>query len=128
MEAIATHNGMITMLNPETGNHRTIRIRTQPQDSKFKPGERLIGLLTGPDNTNDFHNFGEVNPDGSIKVWYKQRGTVMEQYARMIEHPEVFQEKGIEYLFDTRCRRCNRQLSDPESVRNGIGPTCSGRN
>lgn len=126
--SIATHNGMITMRNPQTGNHRTIRIKTQAQDAKFKPGARIIGLLTGSDNESDYTNFGEVNPDGSIHVWYKKRGTVFERYADMITRADHWeQNKGIEYLFDTRCRRCNLRLTTPESVLNGIGPTCAGR-
>lgn len=125
--SIQTHNGFITMHNRETGGHRTLRIRTQPEDSGFAPGERVIGLLTGSDNESDYRNFGFVKQDGRVIVWKRHRGTVFETYARMIERPEIFEAKGVEYLFDTRCRRCNRTLTEPTSVTSGIGPICSGR-
>ena len=35
--------------------------------------------------------------------------------------------EGYRLLREGRCVRCNRKLTDPESIRTGIGPVCGGR-
>lgn len=122
----ATHNGCITISNRETGEHRTFRIRTQPTESKFAPGKRVVSLLTGPDNSSDYRGFGFVNDDGSITVWRKKRTPVFETYARMLVSPERYTDR-CDYDIEGRCRKCNRKLTVPESIRTGIGPVCAGR-
>jgi len=124
--SIATHNGVVTIFNTKTGNHRTFRIHTQPDDAEFAPGRRIVSQLAGPDNTHDYRSFGFVRDDGTIMVWKKKRGGNYEIYARMLEHPEIFEAKGAVYHFSTVCRRCNRTLTTPESIESGIGPICAG--
>ena len=64
----ATFNGIYTVTNKETGEHRTFAVRTQKEDAKFAPGERIVALLTGPNNEDDYTGFGFVTPAGII-VW-----------------------------------------------------------
>lgn len=123
---LETHNGCLTLFNPATGNHRTIRVITQKKDANFAAGERVIQLLTGPDNTRSYTGFGFVKEGGKINVWRKKQGTEFDRYADMVEHPEKYQEVGIEYKFEGRCRVCNRLLTDPESIELGVGPVCRG--
>lgn len=124
---IFTHNGTLTLENPATGNHRTFKIRTIPADSDFAPGERVVGLLTGPDNTSDYTWFGFVKPERVI-VWKKHRGGVYDTYARMLANPEPWEAKGVVYHWDhVCCRKCGRDLTTPESLESGIGPVCAGR-
>jgi hypothetical protein len=125
--ALGTHNGRITITNPATGQHRTFLIRTQKQDADFAPGERLIGMLTGPDNENDYQFFGFVKAPGRIVLWNRCRTDFYEAVARMIENPERYEPRGIQYEIEGHCRRCNRLLTVPESIQTGIGPTCAGR-
>lgn len=126
---IATHNGEITMHNPETGQHRTIRIKTQPNDANFAPGERIAYLLNGHDNERDYLPFAFVGNDGAIRVWRRYRGegkpSNYELLARMIQNPAPYEKRGITYQFSTTCRRCNRLLTTPTSIANGIGPICA---
>lgn len=123
---IKTHNGVITMKSLRTGEHRTFRIRTMKADAKFLPGKRIIELLQGPDNENDYRSFGMVGDNGRVCLWKKhQSETFYTWVATALEHPEKFLDR-VEFSFEGRCRRCNRLLSDPASVASGIGPTCSG--
>lgn len=126
---IATHNGRITVKNPATGDHRTFRIRTQADDSTFAPGERIVALLTGPDNGTDYQQFGFVKPDGSVILWKKFRNNPLwGTYVNMLRHPQWWTEnRNLQYLYEGRCRRCNRALTDPTSIETGIGPVCGGR-
>lgn len=125
IETIATHNGTITVQNPGTGEHRTFRISTQPDKSKFAPGQRIVSLLTGPNNTEDFTAFGFVGDNGRIILWRNFRTPHYEKLALVLEQPQKAGEKwGLQYLWSARCRRCNHVLTTPDSVRSGLGETC----
>lgn len=125
-----THNGEITVNNPATGNHRTFRIRTISKDSAFAPGRRIVELLTGPDNTSDYRGFAFVDNSGTVYVWRSKRGdgrdrSEFEKFASILNHSNHYAEKhGLEFSFSRRCIRCNRLLTDPESIALGIGPVC----
>ena len=123
--SIASHNGTITIKSP-TGAHRTFQIRTQPADSRFAPGKRVVALLNGPDNESSYQPFGFVSNMG-IQVWRKKQTKTFNTFAQMLERPESFEAKGAEYLFSGKCRICNRKLTVPESIESGIGPICAKR-
>jgi hypothetical protein len=124
---IRTHNGIVTMRSLSTGNHRTFKVWRQPKDSKFFPNERLVGLLQGSDNTNDFQAFGMIGAEGTINLWRKHQGGKFFEWAKAcLESPEKFLHQ-VEFNFEGRCRMCNRPLTTPESVEAGIGPVCDGR-
>lgn len=72
------HDGTITLKNRESGRHRTFRIETRRGAQDAFKGKRTLGLLSGPNNTDDFTDFAFVAdpPDrpGSrpaIIVWKK---------------------------------------------------------
>ncbi len=129
-------NGTYTMTSPK-GGHRTFSIKTQPTDSKFQPGARILALLTGPDNHDDYTGFAFVNDEG-IRVWQSKRGqgderSAYDWYAIMLWSLATrgaesrWNKKGYELLVEGRCLICNRKLTEPESIRTGIGPTCRER-
>lgn len=127
MTSILTHNGTVTVKSLATGDHRTFSVSTQKDDAEFAPGERIVSLLTGPENTSDFTSFGFVKPD-RIVVWRKKRGTEFDRFARLLERLESFESaEKVTVHFESTCRRCNRPLTTPESVESGIGPVCAGR-
>ena len=126
-QSILTHNGLFTVRSIATGEHRTFRVRSQPVEAKFAPGKRVVSVLTGPDNTADYTQFGFVTDQG-IQVWERKRGGKFEEYARMLEKlPQHLADGKVEVHVSCRCRVCNRTLTTPESVRSGIGPVCEGR-
>lgn len=134
---VSTHNGIITMRNPATGRHRTIRIKTQKPDADFAAGERIAALLNGPNNDSDYQQFAFIKPGGRVIVWKRFRGENMaegdgglsqyERLAWMLQDPARYEAQGVEYEFATTCRRCNRTLTTPESIRDGIGPVCAAK-
>ena len=131
-------NGRFTIVNRQTGEHRTFRIETQPADAAFAPGKRVLGLLTGPENEADYEGFGFVDDDG-IRVWAKKREappghhSAFEVMAAMLWSLAVenvyspWAARGYALLEEGRCVRCGRVLTEPESLRTGIGPVCAGR-
>lgn len=127
MTTIFTHNGIFTVKSTKTGEHRTFRVRTQKDDARFAPGKRVLGLLTGSDNENDYQGFAFVD-DFGIHVWTKKRTPAFLAFAKMLEALTAHEAAGqVEVHAETVCRRCNRVLTDPISVTEGIGPICSGR-
>ncbi len=126
-------NGCHTIQNRTTGMHRTFSIRTQPKDAVFAPGARIISLLTGPDT---WDAFGFVN-DHEIRVWKRYVAadgyprTTWQVYALMLVSIvglklSKWTEK-YEHLLEGTCVVCNRKLTNPESIKTGIGPVCAGR-
>lgn len=124
---VARYNGRVTILNPETGGHRTFRIRTKSERASFAPGKRIVELLTGPDNGSDYQPFAFVGDNGRVIVWRKKRGGAFDTFADMLNRPLAWEtSRGLEYSFEVKCRRCNRDLTDPTSIELGIGPVCRG--
>lgn len=117
-------NGFHTLKFPD-GSHRTFRIHRQRNKAKFKPGKRLIGILIGPDNSEDYEEFGEVTEKG-INVWKsRQHNKKLMEYAALIwsiANGEKIED--YELMTDSRCLVCNRHLTDPLSLSRGIGPLC----
>lgn len=135
MDPITIHNGFLTVTNQSTGEHRTFRVRTQKDDAKFAPGERIVSLLIGPDNTSDYQGFGFVKDNGWIILWKRNRTPQYEGLAKALRLASRALERG-EDTFTTpratysvqlskRCLRCNRTLTTPESLSRGIGPECA---
>jgi hypothetical protein len=125
--ALKTHNGIITVENPARGTHRTFRIETQPADAKFAPGERILSLLIGPDNGYDYLGIGFVKDDGRVILWKRYQTEQYHALVRVLQKVDHFRSIGLVYHFEGRCRKCNRTLTTPESIRSGIGPTCAKR-
>lgn len=134
MAAARLFNGTFTIKNPKTGEHRTLDISTQKQSAKFAPGERIISLLIGHDNTKDYKGFGFVRDDGII-VWRKYRGdngekSVYEKLAEMLwslwtlRKNSPYAKYGITMVESCTCVFCNRPLTEPLSSLTGVGPEC----
>ena len=125
-------NGIYTVKSAKTGDHRTFKIHTQPKDAKFAPGQRIVGLLTGPDNTADYAGFAFIDDNG-IHVWRSKTESLWKTYADMLWSLALdgglspWADKGFTILASGTCMRCNRTLTPPESILSGIGPVCAGR-
>lgn len=118
---IKTHNGIITITSNKTGDHRTVRIQTVREGNL--QGKRVVSLLTGPDNINNYKGFGFVDEDGEILLWKKCRTEFFIRLSRMVSHPELYLEKA-KFLFEGKCLRCNHVLTNPLSIQTGLGPEC----
>ncbi len=119
---IATHNGVFTITSKKTGQHRTFRVKTQSADSTFMPGERIVSMRD-PDGI--YVGFGFVESDGRVTVW-RSRQKTYGKYVKLLENLQAYADSGmIELQAATTCRKCNRQLTNPESIESGIGPHCS---
>lgn len=121
MASVLTHNGEITLTNPKTGNHRTLKIKTV-KNGNLK-GKRILSLLIGSDNNHDYLPIGFVG-DSGIYVWRKYQNS---QYDKIAQCLLKIEKLGLISQFSTTCRVCNKLLTTPESISSGIGPKCGGR-
>ena len=119
---IATHNGIITIRNPKTGQHRTVKIVTStPDGSTYDKKVRWARELQ---DSNFWRSFAVVNQDGIAMPFRKfGRDSYYGKLCNILNHPERF-EGLIEFMFEGRCRKCNRRLTNPESIESGLGPEC----
>ena len=128
-ETIAIPNGIYTINSP-SGEHRTFKIHTVRKGNL--EGKRIVSLLIGRDNENDYKGFAFID-DMGIRVWRKYQNdgnSIYEKYARclwdliMDDENSHFRSLGMTLLVSKHCIRCNRTLTTPESIENGIGPEC----
>ena len=102
-----------------------------------------VSLLTGPDNSRNFD--GKVGQlvqakEGSIS-YARHRGVKLKAESspvagfvwlvdQLVEDTSASQRKLDEQILiyhSGRCGRCGRKLTDPESIRTGLGPVCRGK-
>jgi len=114
-------NGYYTITFPD-GSHKTFRLHTQ-KGGKLA-GKRILSLLIGPDNTSDYEQFAFMDVK-EFKVWKRFAGQKQAEYARklwtLMNGGAIYEH---ELMTVGHCIKCNRVLSDPESIRTGLGPTC----
>lgn len=115
-------NGYFT-LSIYDGSHKTFRINTKRKTSKFAPGKRVIGLLIGPENTDDYQAFGFVDDTG-IHVWKGQSAKMREYAAVLWALLMGHTVNGYSVEVSKRCIVCGRMLTTPRSLEMGIGETC----
>jgi hypothetical protein len=119
-----------TISSLKTGARYTYRASkcdaNNPMDERY-----FVALLTGPDNEGDFTYLGLLNAAGTFTLTKRSRMTAESAPVRAAQ---FFCEKvlrdgivpnALEVRHEGRCGKCNRKLTVPESIDNGIGPECA---
>lgn len=128
-------SGIYTIRSPF--GHRTFSVERQAADAEFAAGRRMVYLFEAAGHERKWTPFGFV-ADGAVKwpigVWTKHRGTDFETYGNLLTHMIVGgfrrftgpdgEPHPYEIMLSRRCFRCDRRLTDPESIERGIGPEC----
>lgn len=128
---VRTHNGYITIENTKTGGHRTFQIRTEVwnRDTNREERKRVVSLLIGPnrESKDNWKRFGFADERG-VTVWRRlaSEDGSFEKFAALLEEPQKGENSGLVYHCAGSCRRCNTDLTNPDSIRAGIGPVCAG--
>jgi hypothetical protein len=118
----ALREGLYTVEDAQ--GHVTFRVEKQEADAKFAPGETIIGRLVGANNEQDYKGVAFWKADGRVILWKKNRGDArLEAAIRvLVGDPKA---AALRYAQESgRCYVCNRTLTTPESIRDGIGPVC----
>ena len=136
----------MTLQSVPTGKHysyKIVRAKPRPYESPSVPLRWWVSLLTGPDNSTDFQGkIGQlVQARGGSIRYARHRGVKLKAEAQpiagfvwmldqLVEDTNSSQLKLDEQILiyhSGRCGRCGRKLTDPESIRTGLGPVCRGK-
>ena len=124
---ILAGNAIFTLVNSETGNRFTFRVRRPKKDAPH-----FVSVLTGPDTDNDFQFLGTIF-EGKTYVHGRKSGIGKDaQSARVAAwaFPRIFEgtlPESIQVWHEGRCGKCGRRLTVPESIMIGLGPTCASK-
>lgn len=146
-EFILGGNATFTIVSTKTRARYTYRVRV----AKDNPRMFFVSTLVGPNNDDDYAYVGffkSILGEGSrgvhtfmAKARDTDRGAVM--IAGKKGNPDDVRFKALDWLLQSlivermprtvefwhegRCARCNRRLTDPESIARGFGPECAGK-
>lgn len=126
-------NGTFTVTRIGHGDkHFTVRFSTQADKAKFAAGQRIIALMNGSDNTNDFQSFAFLKANGAFNMWRRfADSTRMRSLAdcavSLLKDGEAsrFHAQGYRIQGESRCIRCGRKITHPVSLETNIGPVCA---
>lgn len=111
----------------EDGGHRTIKVHQQGSYANFMPNMKVLSYLSGPDNSSDFRSFANIEANGAVRIWKKFRGADrLEEAVKVLQGDPIACLKAYG-LRSGHCGMCGRELTDPDSIKFGIGPVCRGR-
>lgn len=143
-EYVTAGRARFTLVSKRTGTRKTFRVKTNGEGAWF------VELLTGPDNASDYaylcflypsrwssqlclkHNRDNWGPEAfAAFYWLVDRlneaaATGEEDEAERRQLYDAF-DRQAEFWHLGTCGRCGRDLTDPESIVRGLGPTCAGR-
>lgn len=119
----AIPNGYYTVVLDD-GSHVTFRVQDGWTPEHKAKGTQIVGYLAGPDNGSDYVKFAFL--DGAkLATWTRYRGKLARQEAAFKVLAGDFDAAGRAYAVKSgNCYRCNRLLTEPESIERGIGPVC----
>lgn len=121
-------NATFTLLSKKLNKRYTYNIT---QDKKVK-NRYLVSLFYGSDNTDikgSYRFLGlfytdtmqlKVNSIGDAK---RDAGRMLEYFLEVIVNKRPWPET-CEFYPSCHCARCGRKLTNPESIKKGIGPDC----
>lgn len=137
---IQAGNATFTLLNPRTENRVTFNIKRLKDEKKTNidaPDLYFVSVFTGTENDNGDHYsyFGTLREAmGRLYFRYTPRSAkinesdtgcrVMTWFIEALNNYQFIQTK-VEFLHESKCMRCGRKLTTPESIKSGLGPECA---
>jgi hypothetical protein len=124
-------NATLTMVSQKTGTRLTFKVtRAKDKQTNELRDMWFVSLLNGPDNENDFAYVGMINGKGQFNLTSRSRFTAETPCVKAFTFfwKYVSQDRmppQMEVHHEGRCGRCNRKLTVPESIENGLGPECA---
>lgn len=119
-------NATISVVSKKSGDRFTYRIRAKDVDDYRIL--HFVSVLAGPENTSDYTYLGTIFPDAIFRHGTKSRIAPEAPSAKAFAWLwRNLDSDDVEVWHAGRCGRCNRLLTDPESIKRGMGPVCAER-
>lgn len=126
---ITAGQARFTLRSRKTGMRYTYRARRTPDSPELNP-TFFVDLLKGPANAEDFAYVGLLTERG-FSVTKKTRHLADSSYVAALK----YMMRGLldlrriptdlEIWHSSKCGRCGRDLTVPESIATGLGPKCA---
>jgi len=121
-EYILAGDALTTFVSKKTGRHYTYRVY-----ARTAQGPWFVSLLVGDEQ---YMFLGTIFPDGVYRYGNKSSINEASTPAQAFRWAWDRVRRGafdpqIEIWHSGRCGRCGRTLTDPESIRIGLGPICA---
>lgn len=119
-------NARFTLCSKKTEKRFTYRVRASEDGKIF-----FVSVLNGPDNWTNYQYLGTINPNNNR--YYHGKKTKISKEAGSAKAFQWFWDrlikgdctKAMEFWFASKCGKCARPLTVPESVACGFGPDCA---
>lgn len=123
-------NARLTLVSVKTGVRFTFRVACKRDEEGKISSPHFVSLLTGADNNSDYSFLGTIFDQKDYRHGRKSRVAPEAPSAKGWAWAWTFLAKGelppaCEVWHEGRCGRCGRALTDPESIRTGLGPICA---
>lgn len=130
-------HSVLTIVNKNTGNRFTFKIN-KPKDNLNNIINSLffVAVLSGSDNTSNYNYMGTakvINKSITYQIGNKSKisneATSQKAFIWFVNRlnnnniPDY-----LEVWHEGHCGRCGKLLTVPESIKNGLGPVCLGKN
>lgn len=124
MDFIKGGKAVFTLVSVRTGTRYTYRVR----ESKDKRGTWFVDLLTGPDNTGSYSYLGFMKKQFGMNAGSKGNPhhpafAAIDWLVLCLQNNHM--PTTVEFWHESKCARCGRKLTTPESIQTGLGPECS---
>jgi|SRR5690242_18884437 len=123
-------NGRYTVINDTTAEYRTIQLSDCPERYGKPAGTQIAAFLSGPNNEADYIGFAFILPNRQIVMFNRYRPKYESNIKLRYSLDALLDSDGSAYgelyaMESGKCFHCNRVLTVPVSVHNGLGPTCA---
>jgi hypothetical protein len=120
----------LTLVSEKTGVRFTYRVTCKRDDKGAINSPHFVALLTGADNNSDYSFLGTIFDNTSYRHGRKSRVSPEAPSAKGFAWAWSFLVRGelppaCEVWHEGRCGKCGRALTDPESIKTGLGPVCA---
>ena len=127
---VTAGNSLFTIFNTRTQKHLTFKVKSK-KNSDGTQSPLFVSGFVGNDNTSDYGYIGYITDSGEFRpsakavtstnpkrtqcvaafTWFWNRISTLPEFVQVRHH--------------NRCGACNRILTVPESIDQGLGPICA---
>ena len=123
---------LFTVSNPK-GERYTFRVALGKANEKYPKASFFVGLLTGPNNEDDYTYMGVLTDDATLRLTKASKYPVDSAPVRVFSWVlrvitgAAALPPGYNIQHEGKCCRCGRTLTVPESIESEIGSECASK-
>ena len=131
-------NATFTIVNEQTGNRFTYRIRRAGYGTSTyneKNDIFYVSVLTGSDNNSSYTFVGTYFGGNSQRYVHSQKSRISVSadsnkviswfFSYFINNQSKY--PTVKSLHSGKCGKCGKKLTTPDSIKSGLGPKCGNR-